>query len=60
MYVLIDNYPFSGHPIEFCKVKWQLNYKKTESTPIYSPSDSEEEKFIDMSNYFFLNIFTSF
>ena len=22
------NYSLSGHPIKFCKIKWQLTYKK--------------------------------
>ena len=25
----LANYSLSGHPVKFCKVKWQLSYKKT-------------------------------
>ena len=45
-----DHLETSGDPIKFFKVKWQLTYKKTYATPIYSSSDlPEEEKSLKLS-----------
>ena len=62
---VLENYSLSGHPINFCKVKWQLTDKKNNPLQFILHQTRHKKKkitqiIIDMAKYFFLNVSTLF
>ena len=64
IYISMDNYSLSSHPIKFCNVKRrQLTYKKKKFTLFFIRLIRRRkitQIIIDIPNYFYLNAFTLF